>query len=74
VEDLADRARWDDYSALYEQTLTATSTTWAPWYVVPADRKWVRNVAVAGLLLEVLREMGPKVPQPADDITNLVVD
>jgi PPK2 family polyphosphate:nucleotide phosphotransferase len=74
VEDLADRARWDDYRSLYQQTLTTTSTGWAPWYVVPADRKWVRNVAVAALLLDVLREMDPTVPSPTEDLASLVVD
>ena len=50
VGDLEDRKRWDDFQAAYEEALTETSTEWAPWYVVPADRNWVRDVAVAKLL------------------------
>ncbi|CAN5757023.1 polyphosphate kinase 2 family protein [soil metagenome] len=64
--DLEDRKRWDDFLAAYEDALRQTSTPWAPWYVVPADRKWQRNLVVAQLLLSVLREMDPQVP-PGDD-------
>jgi PPK2 family polyphosphate:nucleotide phosphotransferase len=63
--DLADRARWDDYQAAYEEALTETSTPWAPWYVVPADRNWVRDLAVATLLEHHLAELDPQYP-PAD--------
>ena len=58
--DLDDRALWDDYMATFEETLTETSTDWAPWHVVPTDRNWVRNVAVASLIVETLRDLDPK--------------
>ena len=45
--DLEARAQWDEYQERYEEAITETSTEWAPWYVVPADHKWVRDVAVA---------------------------
>jgi polyphosphate kinase 2 (PPK2 family) len=48
-EDLENRERRGDYIAAYEDVLTETSTDWAPWYVVPADDNWVRNLAVAEL-------------------------
>ena len=64
-EDLDDRALFNDYIAAYDEALTETSTQVAPWYVVPADRKWVRNVAVAELLVASLRTMDPELP-PAD--------
>ena len=51
--DLESRSHWDDYQRRYEEAITATSTDWAPWYVVPGDHKWVRDVAVATLLVEV---------------------
>jgi PPK2 family polyphosphate:nucleotide phosphotransferase len=54
-DDLTTRARWDDYQAAYEDAIAATSSDWAPWYVVPADRKWVRDVAVTRLVLDEFR-------------------
>ncbi|MCC6223975.1 MAG: polyphosphate kinase 2 family protein [Thermoleophilia bacterium] len=71
--DLEDRALWDAYTDAYEDALTKTSTAWAPWYVVPADRKWVRNAAVASLLVETLRELDPRFPEPVEDLSSIVV-
>jgi PPK2 family polyphosphate:nucleotide phosphotransferase len=65
--DLEARRRWDRFIAAYEEALTVTSTEPAPWYVVPADRKWVRNVAVATLLVETLRRLDPRFPEPELD-------
>ena len=53
--DWQDRQRWDEYIAAYQSAINATATTWAPWYVVPSDRKWYRNLAVAQALAEMLR-------------------
>ena len=61
--DLETRAQWDEYQARYEAAITATSTSWAPWYVVPADHKWVRDVAVASLLVDVLGGARPADPR-----------
>jgi polyphosphate kinase 2 (PPK2 family) len=55
LEDWQERQRWDDYMAAYQAAINATATTWAPWYVVPSDRKWYRNLAVAQALAETLR-------------------
>jgi PPK2 family polyphosphate:nucleotide phosphotransferase len=63
--DVDERARWDDYRTAYEIALERCSTDAAPWHVVPADRKWYRNWAVAALLLETLRDMALDWP-PAD--------
>ena len=54
--------RFDEYTSAYEQALTETSTEHAPWYVIPADRNWVRNHAVATVLVEALRRLDPKYP------------
>ena len=62
--DLEDRARWNDYMTAYEDVITATSTEWARWHIVPADHNWVRNLAVAELLVHALREIDPKFPSP----------
>jgi PPK2 family polyphosphate:nucleotide phosphotransferase len=70
--DLDERARWDDYMAAFEEALSRTSTDDAPWYVVPADRKWYRNWAVSRILCETLADMDPQYP-PAEDLTGVVV-
>jgi len=62
--DLDDRRRWDDFQAAYEDALRETSTDWAPWYVVPADHNWVRNLAVAELLVAALEQLDPRLPEP----------
>jgi PPK2 family polyphosphate:nucleotide phosphotransferase len=72
--DLDNRARWDDYMASYEEAITETSTEWAPWYVVPADRKWVRNVAVARLLVDTLESLDPRYPEPEEDLSGITVE
>jgi PPK2 family polyphosphate:nucleotide phosphotransferase len=71
--DLDDRAHWDAYRKAYEEAIVETSTSWAPWYVVPADRKWVRNVAVSQLLVDVLEAMAPRIPEPEQGIGDVVV-
>jgi PPK2 family polyphosphate:nucleotide phosphotransferase len=71
--DLETRERWDDHMAYYEETLTETSTDWAPWHVVPADRKWVRNVAVAKLLVDTLEALDPRFPEPGEDLTGITI-
>jgi PPK2 family polyphosphate:nucleotide phosphotransferase len=65
LDDVNERAFWDAYTDAYADALTRCNTVVAPWYVVPADRKWYRNWAVAHLLLEALEEMNPVYP-PAD--------
>ena len=70
--DLDERARWDDYRAAFEEALSRTSTAVAPWFVVPADRKWYRNWAVSRILVETLEHMAPEYP-PGDDIEGVVI-
>ena len=55
LADWQERQRWDEYMAAYQAAVNATATAWAPWYVVPSDRKWYRNLAVAQALAETLR-------------------
>ena len=55
-------SRYDEFTAAYEEAITATSTESAPWYVIPADRNWVRNLAVATVLVEALRKLDPQFP------------
>lgn len=63
------RRRWDDYMAAYSDALTKCNTDWAPWYVIPADRKWYRNWAVANLLLAELRDLDQSWPTATFDPT-----
>ncbi|GAA4728572.1 polyphosphate--nucleotide phosphotransferase [Modestobacter marinus] len=66
--DLDERARWPQYQQAHEAALERTDTDTAPWYVVPADRKWYRNWAVGRLLLETLTELQPRLPELAWDV------
>jgi PPK2 family polyphosphate:nucleotide phosphotransferase len=62
--DLEDRARWDEFMAAYETALSRCSTEWAPWYMIPADRKWVRSAAIAEIVRRTLTAMDPQYPVP----------
>ncbi len=63
--DLAERKRWSDYQVAYEEALARTSTPSAPWYVVPANRKWYRNLVIASVLVETLEAL--RLTPPAVD-------
>jgi PPK2 family polyphosphate:nucleotide phosphotransferase len=71
--DLDDRERWDDYRMAYTEALVRTTTARAPWFVVPADQKWYRDVVVATAVADTLEDMDPQWPDPADDLDGLVV-
>jgi len=60
--DLSERGFWDDYMSAYEDALSATSTDWAPWYVVPADHKWITRSVVADIVTNSLRELDLQYP------------
>jgi PPK2 family polyphosphate:nucleotide phosphotransferase len=66
--DVDERGRWDDYMAAYQDALTRCSTRHAPWYVIPADRKWHRDWLLAHLVAETLREMSPQYPPASFDV------
>jgi len=72
--DLEDRALWPQYMAAFEDALSRTATHDAPWYVVPADRNWVRNLAVAKILLHTLERMKPRLPFPEEGLEGLIVE
>ena len=69
--DIDERELWDDYRAAYDDAIALCSTEHAPWYVVAANRKWYRNWAVSRLLVETLREIDPRYPEPELDIPAL---
>ncbi len=66
--DVAERARWSQYRAAYEIALERNNTEHAPWYVIPADKKWYRNLAIGNLLLETLRRLDPQWPGADFDV------
>jgi polyphosphate kinase 2 (PPK2 family) len=73
-DDLEDRARWDEFMAAYEEVMNETSTDLAPWYVVPADRKWYRNLCVARIMVDAMKRLDMRFPEvswnPADIVVN----
>ncbi|HRE29359.1 MAG TPA: polyphosphate kinase 2 family protein [Anaerolineales bacterium] len=71
--DLKEREYWDDYQAAYEDVLNKTSTPWAPWFVVPADRKWYRDLVVAEALIEALEGLNMAYPKADFDPKAMVV-
>jgi len=73
ASDLDTRARWSDYMAAYARALEETSTDEAPWFVVPADRKWYRNLVVSQILIEAIEGLGLRYPEPSDDLGNLEI-
>jgi PPK2 family polyphosphate:nucleotide phosphotransferase len=72
--DVAERAHWDRYQAVYRDAIAATSTEDAPWYVVPADRKWYRNLAISTILVEVLEGLDMSYPEPEEGLEDIVVE
>jgi PPK2 family polyphosphate:nucleotide phosphotransferase len=66
--DLDERGRWGEYRSAYETTLDRNNTEAAPWHVIPADKKWYRNLAVGSLLLETLRRLDPQWPKADFDV------
>lgn len=72
--DFRERQFWDDYQEAYEAVLEKCSTGWAPWFVIPADRKWFRNLAVASILVETLEDMDIEMPTAQFDLSKVVID
>jgi PPK2 family polyphosphate:nucleotide phosphotransferase len=62
LADLKERGFWDDYQKAFEETLGNTSTSWAPWWVIPADNKWVTRTLVSSITTEAIRGLGLKRP------------
>ena len=67
--DLAERAFWDDYTKAFEEALSATSTKWAPWYVIPADHKWVSRTVIADILVTSINSLKLEFPKVSEEKT-----
>ena len=72
--DLEERKRWNDYIAAYEEALERCSTDHAPWYVIPSNRKWFRNLAVAEILADTLDDLKPSYPKPEENLAGVVIE
>jgi PPK2 family polyphosphate:nucleotide phosphotransferase len=71
--DARERQRWDDYQKAFSEMLSATSTDWAPWYVIPADRKWFARICAAAVLARTLMELDPQYPTVSADARRALV-
>ncbi len=72
--DFDDRKHWNDYVTAYEDALTRCSTPAAPWFIVPADKKWVRNLVVSRILVETLEALDMRFPKPTVDVSRIKLD
>ena len=72
--DLVPRSKWDRYQEAFEDALSETSTDVAPWYVVPADRKWYRNIAVSEILIQTLESLKMDWPDPEEGLDQVVIE
>jgi PPK2 family polyphosphate:nucleotide phosphotransferase len=71
--DLDTRAKWDDYMRAFEDAITKCNTPWAPWYVVPANRKWYRNLVISTVLVEALESLDMRYPAPFKGIETIQI-
>jgi PPK2 family polyphosphate:nucleotide phosphotransferase len=69
--DYTERELWDDYIAAFEEAIGATSTRTAPWYVIPSNHKWFRNLAVSQIMAETMEELGMSCPKPSVDLDEI---
>lgn len=74
VTDLKERKLWDEYQDVYEKMIQKTSTSYAPWYIVPADYKWVRNVFVASVIVDTLESFKMKYPKSPEDLSGIKIE
>ena len=74
LSDLDSRKRWDDYQAAFAEAIERTATAHAPWYLIPADKKWYRNWAVATIVTATLEGLDLTWPESPDDLTGVVID
>ncbi len=73
MKDVEERDHWDDYMRAYEDALSLCNKPWAPWYVIPANRKWYRNLAVSEIIVEALEKLDLRYPPPLPDADQIVI-
>ena len=72
--DLEERKLWGQYTEAFEAALENTSTAYAPWYVIPANRKWYRNLVISTIIIEKLKSLNMSFPEPEDDLSGVVIE
>ncbi|MBW6472603.1 MAG: polyphosphate kinase 2 family protein [Anaerolineaceae bacterium] len=72
--DLKERLLWEDYTNAFEDVLSKTSTSYAPWYIIPANRNWYRNWLISSILVDVLKSLKMKYPEPKEDLSKIKID
>lgn len=73
-QDLKERELWTDYMRAYQDAIGETSTEWAPWYIVPANHKWYRNLVVSSVAVKTLENLKMQYPQPKVDLSRIKID
>ncbi|MEG0333112.1 MAG: NUDIX domain-containing protein [Akkermansia sp.] len=73
MDDLDDRNRWDDFQNAYQDLIQSTATEKSPWYIIPGDRKWYRNLIVAQLIIDKIKSLNLKYPKPTFDPNTIVI-
>src|SRR3954454_15006342 len=74
ANDVRERRNWDAYQEAYQDAVNATSTPWAPWYIVPSDHKWYRNLVVARIVCATLEAMNPRWPEPEPELEDYALE
>jgi polyphosphate kinase 2 (PPK2 family) len=72
--DLEERKKWDQYIAAYEEAITRCNTEYAPWYIIPSEKKWYRNLVVSELLCQKLEALNPQYPAPQKSYRGIIVE
>ena len=72
--DFSERKLWDDYQTAYGAALTQCSTKYAPWFIIPANKKWFRNLAVSEIIVDALEGLDMEFPKPAHDLSEIVIE
>ncbi len=72
--DIKERAFWDDYQGAFEDAISNCSTEYAPWYIVPSNKKWYRNLVVARTIADTLEAMNPQFPPAEKGLSKVRID
>ena len=72
--DLEERKLWPEYMKAFEDVLSKTSTEYAPWYIIPANRKWFRDLAISSVLVDTLEGLNMKYPESEENLDGVVIE